>query len=69
MVGTDSTAGGTRLVTATDVEVTGREPDADAGSGAEAVAPGPGEPCPVCGEPDCEKLCHSHLSSARHAEQ
>lgn len=62
---------GARLVTAADVEVAGweqaAEADADAGASAgtgpaDAIEPGPGEPCPVCGEPDCGKLFHVHLS-------
>jgi hypothetical protein len=59
-------------VTAADVEVAGweqaAEADADAGASAgtgpaDAIEPDPGEPCPVCGEPDCGKLFHVHLSS------
>lgn len=62
---------GARLVTAADVEVAGweqaAEADADAGASAgtgpaDAIEPDPGEPCPVCGEPDCGKLFHVHLS-------
>jgi DNA-binding transcriptional ArsR family regulator len=48
---------GARLVTAADVDVAGREPEPT-----DAVDPDPGEPCPVCGEPDCGKLFHVHLS-------
>ena len=48
---------GAQLVTAADVDVAGREPEAT-----DAVEPDPGEPCPVCGEPECGKLFHVHLS-------
>jgi len=47
---------GAQLVTAADVELAGREEVAD------AVDPGPDESCPVCGERDCGKLFHVHLS-------
>lgn len=62
---------GARLVTAADVDVAARKPDAgtDNGAGAsagaaDAVESDAGEPCPVCGEPDCGKLFHVHLSPA-----
>lgn len=46
---------GAQLVTAADIEVS-----EDAG---EAVSP---EVCPVCGETDCDRLFHVHLSPSDH---
>ncbi|MFC7131885.1 MULTISPECIES: winged helix-turn-helix domain-containing protein [Salinibaculum] len=48
---------GARLVTAADVDLNG--------SPSEAVDPAPDE-CPVCGESDCGKLYHVHLSPSEH---
>ncbi|MEF8887809.1 MAG: winged helix-turn-helix domain-containing protein [Haloarculaceae archaeon] len=55
---------GARLVTAADVDVAGQEPEAT-----DAVEPDPGEPCPVCGESECGKLFHVHLSPVGPADR
>jgi len=53
---------GARLVTAADVEIAGNE-------AREAVEPDPETPCPVCGEPECGKFFHVHLSPDSRSER
>lgn len=61
--GYDLDRAGARLVTAANVELTGRE------QVAEAVDPGTEESCPLCGERDCEKPFHVHLSPTGSGER